>query len=79
MDRIENTVSNNTLIVVDVFSDPVLRNALHNPIVLLLLACMLRALPSNGCCLQKHRLTTGLFANIEVTIGIGHTYTPHKL
>jgi hypothetical protein len=32
--------------------------------VLLLRACMLRALPSNSCCLQSRRLATGLYATI---------------
>jgi hypothetical protein len=47
-----------------VFTDPLLRNRLHNSVVLLLRACTLRALPSNGRCLQSHRLATGLFSTI---------------
>jgi hypothetical protein len=46
------------------FTDLFLRNGLHNTIVLLLRACMLRALPSNGRFLQSHRLPTGLYAVI---------------
>jgi hypothetical protein len=41
-----------------------LRNGLHNPFVILLRACMLRALPNNGRCLQSHRLATGLYSTI---------------
>jgi hypothetical protein len=58
--------SNNTLIVVDVFTDPLLRNVLNNPVVLLLLACILRALHSNSRCLEKHCLATGLYATIWI-------------
>jgi hypothetical protein len=47
-----------------VFTEPLLRNGLHNTIVLLLRACMLRALHSNGRCLQSHRLIRGLYATI---------------
>jgi hypothetical protein len=47
-----------------VFTDPLLRNGLHNIIVLLLCACMLRELPSNGRCLQSHRLAADLYAII---------------
>jgi hypothetical protein len=45
-----------------VFTDPLLINGLHDIVVLLLRACMLQALLSNGRCLQSHRLTTGLYA-----------------
>jgi hypothetical protein len=48
----------------NVFTEPLFRNGLHNPVVLLLCACMLRALPSNGRCLQSHRLATCLYATI---------------
>jgi hypothetical protein len=44
----------------NVFTESLLRNGLHNPVVLLLHACMLPVLPSNGRCLQSHRLATGL-------------------
>jgi hypothetical protein len=44
-----------------VFTEPLLRNGLHNPVVLLLRASVLQALPSNDRCLQSHRLTTGLY------------------
>jgi hypothetical protein len=56
----ENTVTNNTPIV-GVFTDLLFRNVLHNPVVLLL-----RALPSNGLCLQSDCLTTGLYATIFI-------------
>jgi hypothetical protein len=36
----------------------------ENTALLLLRACMLRPLPSNGHCLQSHRLATGLYATI---------------
>jgi hypothetical protein len=35
---------------------------IENTVVLFLLACMLRELPSNGPCLQSHLLATGLYA-----------------
>jgi hypothetical protein len=70
-DRIENTVSNDTHIV-GVFTDPLLRNGLHNP-VLLLCARMLRALPSNGRCLQSQLLATGLYATQYIRI----QFIPH--
>jgi hypothetical protein len=60
----ENTVYNNTPIVVSVFTFPLLRNGLHNPVVLLLRACMLRTLPSNSRCLQSKYLSTGLYATV---------------
>jgi hypothetical protein len=41
MDRIENTVSSNAPIIVGVFTDPLLRNGLYNPVVQLLRAYML--------------------------------------
>jgi hypothetical protein len=44
-----------------VFTEPLLRNGLHDPVVLLLRADMLLALPSNGRCLQSHCLATGLY------------------
>jgi hypothetical protein len=43
-------------------------------VLLLLLACMLRALPSNGRCLQSHYLAKGLYATIwweVITIYMG--------
>jgi hypothetical protein len=46
------------------FTEPLLRNGLHNLVVLLLRACMLRALPSNGRCLQSHCLATDLYATV---------------
>jgi hypothetical protein len=36
----------------------------ENTVLLLLRACMLRALPSNGRCLQSNRLATGLYAKV---------------
>jgi hypothetical protein len=71
MDGIENAFSKNTPIVVGVFSDPLLRNGLHNPVVQLLLACMLWALPSNACCLQSHCLATGVDATVCVDLQHG--------
>jgi hypothetical protein len=62
--RIENTVSNNTPIVTDVFTYPFLRNRLQKPVVLLLLTCVLRALANNCCCLQNHCLAMGLYVTI---------------
>jgi hypothetical protein len=41
----------------------VVQKRLHNP-GLLFRAYMLRTLPSNGHCLQSHRLETGLYATI---------------
>jgi hypothetical protein len=51
-----------------VFTAPLHRNGrgadhIENTL-LLLLACMLRALPSNGLCLQSHCLATGLYVTI---------------
>jgi hypothetical protein len=60
----ENIVSNNVPIVLVVFTDSLLRNALHNPIVVLLRVCMLRTLPSNGRWLPSHCLARGLYATI---------------
>jgi hypothetical protein len=40
-------------------TEPLLINGLHNPVIL-----MLRALPSNGRCLQNHCLAKGLYATI---------------
>jgi hypothetical protein len=37
---------------------------IENTILLLQHACILRALPSNGCCLHSHCLATGLYALI---------------
>jgi hypothetical protein len=63
-----------------VFIEPLLINGLHNPVVLLLRAHMLRALSSNGRCLQTHRLTTGLYATIlsppKLRNQVSH---PHKI
>jgi hypothetical protein len=50
----------------NVFANPLLRNGLHNPVLLLLRACMLRVFPSNGRYLQSHRLATGLHAKISL-------------
>jgi hypothetical protein len=58
--RIEDTVSNNNYCCRGVFTNPLLRNGLHNLLVLFLCTCMLRALLSNGRCLHIHRLATGL-------------------
>jgi hypothetical protein len=44
-----------------VFTDPLLRNWLHNTVVLLL-----HALSGNGLCLQSHRLVTGVCARLAV-------------
>jgi hypothetical protein len=44
----------------NVFTEPMLRKGLHNPVVLLL-----RALPSNGGCSQSHRLSTVLHVTIH--------------
>jgi hypothetical protein len=38
--------------------------ATENTILLLLRACMLRALPSNGRCLKSHRLAMSLYATV---------------
>jgi hypothetical protein len=78
MDRTENTFSNNTAIVANVFSHPLLRNRLHNPVVLLLRAYMLRALPSNGRCLQSHRLAAGLYATIYFSISQYYSHTIYE-
>jgi hypothetical protein len=48
----------------NVFSKLFLINVFHNAVVLLLLACMLRTLPSNGRCLQSHLIATGLYATL---------------
>jgi hypothetical protein len=66
MDRIENTIPNNTPIVVRVFTDPLIRNGLHNPFFLLLRVCMLRALPGNGRRPQSHRSETCLYASVLI-------------
>jgi hypothetical protein len=47
-----------------VFTKTFLRKGLHNPVVILLRTCMLRALPSNGRSLQSHCLATGLNTTI---------------
>jgi hypothetical protein len=62
----KSTVSKNSPIVVGVFFDPLLINGLHNPAVLLLHACMLRALPCKGRCLQSVCLATGLYATLLI-------------
>jgi hypothetical protein len=51
--------------VVRVFTEPLFRNGLHYPVVLLLQACMLRALLNNGRCIQNHRLETVLYATLS--------------
>jgi hypothetical protein len=48
----------------NMFTEPLLRNGLNNPVIILLRACMFWALPSNCRCLQSHRLATGLYATI---------------
>jgi hypothetical protein len=48
----------------NVFSEPWLRNGFHKLVVLLLRACILRALPNNCWCLQSHCLATGLYVSI---------------
>jgi hypothetical protein len=62
-DHIENTAS---LCVYrgQVFTEKLLRNGLHKPLVLLLRACTLQALHSGGRCLQSNHLATGLYATI---------------
>jgi hypothetical protein len=52
-------------IFVGVFTDPLPRNGLHNPVVLLLRACIARTLPSNSSCLSNHRLATYLYATVS--------------
>jgi hypothetical protein len=39
---------------------------IRNIALLLLRACILRALPNNGRCLHSRRLATGLYATISV-------------
>jgi hypothetical protein len=51
-----------------VVTEPLLRNRLQKPVILLLRACVLRVLPSNDRCLQSQRLVTGLYATIEIDI-----------
>jgi hypothetical protein len=58
----------------NVFTEPLIRKGLHNSVVLLLHACMLRALHSNDRCLQSHCLATGLYAVIIIWI---QTITVH--
>jgi hypothetical protein len=53
----------------NVFTEPLLRNGLHNPVVIFLRTCMSRASPSNGRCLQSHRLATGLYSTVSKQIG----------
>jgi hypothetical protein len=48
----------------NVFTKPLRRNGLRNTVVLLLRACMLRALPVNSRCLQTHRLATSPYATL---------------
>jgi hypothetical protein len=52
----------------NVFTEPLLRNGLQNPVVLLLRACALWDLPSNDRSLQSQSLTTGLYATITIII-----------
>jgi hypothetical protein len=54
-----------------VFTEPLLRNGLHNPVVLLLSACMLRALHSNGRCLQSYLSATGPYTTLFIYQGCG--------
>jgi hypothetical protein len=56
----------------NMFTKPFLRNGLHNPVVLLLRACMLQTLQGNGRCLQSHRLATGLYATIIFIYSFKH-------
>jgi hypothetical protein len=42
----------------------IVRNGLHNPVVVLLRAYILRMLHNNSCCLQSHLLATGPYATI---------------
>jgi hypothetical protein len=51
-----------------VFTEQLLRNGFLNPVVLLLRVCMLRALHSNGRCLQSHGLATGMYTTILITL-----------
>jgi hypothetical protein len=67
MDRTENTATNENFIVVGVFTYPLPRNWLHNT-VLLMRACMLRALRSNGRCLQSRRLTRDLYTDLHLKV-----------
>jgi hypothetical protein len=60
VDHIENTAP----LLLRAYSELLLRNGLHNPVVLWLHACMLRALHSNGRCLQRHCLVSCLYATI---------------
>jgi hypothetical protein len=67
-DHIENTAS---LLLRSVsrgyvFTEPLLRNELHNPVVLLLRAIMLRALHRNGSHSQSHLSATGPDAAILI-------------
>jgi hypothetical protein len=47
----------------------------ENIVLLLLGACMLRALTCNGRCLQSRRLATGLYATIYITASISYDFT----
>jgi hypothetical protein len=50
-----------------VFTEPLFRNGLHNPVVL-----YLRALPGNGRCLQSHLLATGPHTTVLLSIRNEH-------
>jgi hypothetical protein len=50
-----------------VFTGPLFRNRLHIPVLLLLRACMLRGLHSNGRCLQSHLLEVGLYRGYPIS------------
>jgi hypothetical protein len=50
-----------------VLTDLLFRNGLHNPVLLFLRACMLRLLPSNGCCLQSLLNNRAIRRNINTT------------
>jgi hypothetical protein len=56
-----SSVSINNYCCRSVFTDPLPRNELHNPILLLW------ALPSNGCCLHSYHLPTGLYSTLYIT------------
>jgi hypothetical protein len=62
----------------NVFTKPLTRNGrsvyrIENTVLLSLRACMLRAIPSNGSCLQSHCLEMGLYATLcRVVLAILH-------
>jgi hypothetical protein len=61
-----------------VFTDPLFRNGLHNLFVLLLLACMLPVLPSNGCPYTLTAVYTPQYSNnmyLAVLLSRGKTCT----